>query len=226
MERKNTMLLTVIAVATLLVAVVGATFAYYSVTGDRTYNTTNVQTTTGKIGTVTYTGEENNLFLNVTTEQMSQVSQGTYYSTTDSEKAALTKTDHKIGTFRLTGANKGDEYKCTFNIGITVTDHSAASQLNSLTDAESEIYINTENGVTYTGFASPYKTKAVAGTAVNASGSVILVAGQDGTKTTEITGYQTFVNTAEDQNNLAELNLATAINITNVVCDTNGTARP
>ncbi len=33
MERKNTLLLTVIAVATLLVAVVGATFAYFTATG-------------------------------------------------------------------------------------------------------------------------------------------------------------------------------------------------
>ena len=32
MDKKNTMLLTVIAIATLLVAVVGATFAYFSVT--------------------------------------------------------------------------------------------------------------------------------------------------------------------------------------------------
>ena len=32
MERKNTILLTVIAIATLLVAVVGATFAYFTAT--------------------------------------------------------------------------------------------------------------------------------------------------------------------------------------------------
>ena len=46
MERKNTILLTVIAIATLLVAVVGATFAYFtaSVTGDG--NTDNKNTST------------------------------------------------------------------------------------------------------------------------------------------------------------------------------------
>lgn len=32
MEKKNTLLLTVIAIATLLVAVVGATFAYFATT--------------------------------------------------------------------------------------------------------------------------------------------------------------------------------------------------
>ena len=52
MEKKNTMLLTVIAVATLLVAVVGATFAYYSVTSENTSASRTVTTTTPKFGSV------------------------------------------------------------------------------------------------------------------------------------------------------------------------------
>ena len=47
MEKKNTILLTVIAVATLLVAVVGATFAYFTATTNPTGN--------GETGTVTTT---------------------------------------------------------------------------------------------------------------------------------------------------------------------------
>lgn len=47
MEKKNTILLTVIAVATLLVAVVGATFAYFTATA----STTGDQSSTGKINT-------------------------------------------------------------------------------------------------------------------------------------------------------------------------------
>ena len=38
MEKKNTVLLTVIAVATLLVAVVGATFAYFTASNSSTGN--------------------------------------------------------------------------------------------------------------------------------------------------------------------------------------------
>ena len=55
MEKKNMVLLTVIAVATLLVAVVGATFAYFTanVTTEGTETTTEVTTT--KLATVTYT---------------------------------------------------------------------------------------------------------------------------------------------------------------------------
>ena len=40
MERKNTVLLTVIAIATLLVAVVGATFAYFTASNSVNTNST------------------------------------------------------------------------------------------------------------------------------------------------------------------------------------------
>lgn len=58
MEKKNMVLLTVIAVATLLVAVVGATFAYFTAsvggTGNTANNTTSVTTVT--LASVTYEG--------------------------------------------------------------------------------------------------------------------------------------------------------------------------
>ena len=47
MEKKNTVLLTVIAIATLLVAVVGATFAYFASNASNT-STTNITATTAK----------------------------------------------------------------------------------------------------------------------------------------------------------------------------------
>ena len=54
-KKGNTVLLTVIAVATLLVAVVGATFAYFtaSVAGNDTASSVVVKT--AQIGTITYT---------------------------------------------------------------------------------------------------------------------------------------------------------------------------
>ena len=52
-NRKNTILLTVIAVATLLVAVVGATFAYFTAKGGGTV-TNNIEVKTGKYGDTSY----------------------------------------------------------------------------------------------------------------------------------------------------------------------------
>jgi len=60
MEKKNTILLTVIAIATLLVAVVGATFAYFSATGttDNTENNTTTVTTNALASAVMNMGDE------------------------------------------------------------------------------------------------------------------------------------------------------------------------
>ena len=52
MEKKNTILLTVIAVATLLVAVVGATFAYFTATNTNTGAGQSAEVTTTTVGSV------------------------------------------------------------------------------------------------------------------------------------------------------------------------------
>ena len=64
MEKKNMVLLTVIAVATLLVAVVGATFAYFtaSTTASGTADAT-VTTSKQDGATITFTGTESKLEL-------------------------------------------------------------------------------------------------------------------------------------------------------------------
>lgn len=58
MEKKNMVLLTVIAVATLLVAVVGATFAYFTATSTTGGNDTTTSATTAQLATLSWTAEE------------------------------------------------------------------------------------------------------------------------------------------------------------------------
>lgn len=58
MEKKNMVLLTVIAVATLLVAVVGATFAYFTATSTTTGNKTSVDATTAQVSALSWTSTE------------------------------------------------------------------------------------------------------------------------------------------------------------------------
>ena len=58
MEKKNMVLLTVIAVATLLVAVVGATFAYFTATSTTGGNETTTSATTAQLATLSWTAEE------------------------------------------------------------------------------------------------------------------------------------------------------------------------
>ena len=58
MEKKNMVLLTVIAVATLLVAVVGATFAYFTATSTTSGNETTTSATTAQLATLSWTAED------------------------------------------------------------------------------------------------------------------------------------------------------------------------
>ena len=58
MEKKNMVLLTVIAVATLLVAVVGATFAYFTATSTTGGNETTTSATTAQLATLSWTAED------------------------------------------------------------------------------------------------------------------------------------------------------------------------
>ena len=80
MEKKNTMLLTVIAVATLLVAVVGATFAYFSITATGT-GETSATISAQKIGTATISTVEDNktLTLSLTADDMAFSNANTKY---------------------------------------------------------------------------------------------------------------------------------------------------
>lgn len=70
MEKRNTLLLTVIAVATLLVAVVGATFAYFASSSD-TANTLDLDVTTVK-STASLTAGATQLEMEITPDLMQQ----------------------------------------------------------------------------------------------------------------------------------------------------------
>ena len=112
MDKKNTLLLTVIAIATLLVAVVGATFAYFSAqTGEGQNANINVKTST----TDTLTFDTKPIFLMATQQNFANV----YDETPDddhagSQKVISTSTvDYKKG-----GAGSVNYcYNVTLNIG-------------------------------------------------------------------------------------------------------------
>ncbi len=128
MDKKNTMLLTVIAVATLLVAVVGATFAYFSVTGTQSA-TTNVSASAGKIGAVNVTNDAKEYALKLTAQDMnkplssdekyyaieSTASEGNDGSATGGVYSKKEK-DFSIATISLSGAGENDTVKCKISV--------------------------------------------------------------------------------------------------------------
>ena len=108
MEKKNTLLLTVIAVATLLVAVVGATFAYFG----------SFTTTVDNKAGVNVTTEAAQLKLNVAGAEMlkgdgAATSVGTY----EGDKATL--------TVKLNATDPATKTTCTYDIYYKYDDASA-----------------------------------------------------------------------------------------------------
>ena len=107
MEKKNTLLLTVIAVATLLVAVVGATFAYFgSFAPDNTSNTP-VNVTTPKAQTSTFVSTGAQLLLDVPAENMTFAQRG---------QEGVTSTSSGTLKVALTSGTADQTMKCSYDV--------------------------------------------------------------------------------------------------------------
>ncbi len=133
MDKKNTILLTVIAVATLLVAVVGATFAYFSVTVTGSGSSTTIKASTGEIGTVTVTNNSNELNLLLTAADMAKPEEDDikYYAingTSDNEGTATGGKWKKnvapglvVSTIALTGVADNDTVSCSVSAQVDLS---------------------------------------------------------------------------------------------------------
>ena len=118
MEKKNTLLLTVIAVATLLVAVVGATFAYFGSFTTTVDDKAGVNVTTEAAKSSAFLTEAAQLKLNVAGAEMlkgdgAASSVGTY----DGDKATL--------TVKLNATDPKTKTTCTYDIYYKYDDTSA-----------------------------------------------------------------------------------------------------
>lgn len=107
MEKKNTLLLTVIAVATLLVAVVGATFAYFGTFTQDTNQNTKVNVTTQAAKTSTFVTGETSIELTVKSADM--------IKGTDSASKEVAN-DTKNITATLTSADTQLYTVCSFDV--------------------------------------------------------------------------------------------------------------
>ena len=122
MEKKNTMLLTVIAVATLLVAVVGATFAFFSLSVTSGAQTTATTVTAPEIGTATILNKQTNLSLSVTAQDMAKQGEDVkYYASAGTGGVAPGSSDMiPIAQMDYNGGTTGTSYKCPVQVEVIV----------------------------------------------------------------------------------------------------------
>lgn len=139
MDKKNTILLTVIAVATLLVAVVGATFAYYSVQHLNSTSKISVNATSDPVGAITLYSPNTELGMTITPTDMAQPTEDRHFyalvyksaegdletpneanSETTNGKYANSRKNYKMTRAVLVGGNEETGYTCTSKLKITL----------------------------------------------------------------------------------------------------------
>ena len=151
MDKKNTILLTVIAVATLLVAVIGATFAYYSVQVKNESSKVNANVKTSAVGVLTLSTPKQHLYLNVTPEDMANLGQNTSYYATDSETSSTTisnkntqRIDYVISQLAVNGGVATTNYTCKATLRVTL--HTGADSMGAqLQTGDVKLYLTSEN---------------------------------------------------------------------------------
>lgn len=135
-EKKNTMLLTIIAVATLLVAVVGATFAYFTATSSGNA-ASNVDVTTETVSSIVVDAQDD-VTLEVTAAQMAEAVEGTTYTGDDSVLSMVV--DNSGSTSTMT---------CPYQLTYTKDDDSDAFvNTNGLLDTDLEFYLTGSREIT------------------------------------------------------------------------------
>lgn len=114
MEKRNTLLLTIIAIATLLVAVVGATFAYFASAGD----------TTEGLNLTARTVKENTAISSVSSEMLMEVtSSDMSRSNANNDEAAVTA--NGTLTVNLVGAQNQEGTRCKYDVVFQWADDSS-----------------------------------------------------------------------------------------------------
>ncbi len=138
MERKNTMLLTVIAVATLLVAVVGATFAYFTASGGSSATST-VQVTTESVSNSTITGDGHATLI-VSAAEMDFASDNKGGDVITAEGSDST-TDSAAEISYLHENNATSDTVCTYSLMYTPTQEFTYSPTNTAATKAAELVL-------------------------------------------------------------------------------------
>ena len=157
-NRKNTILLTVIAVATLLVAVVGATFAYFTAQGGTSVqtpvNVTTAQTSNGSFstsGAITFTATQENFGQGKGNQTGTATGTVTYTasSTAASDFCYTVTLDITANTFGYTTGESTPELTFTAEKAASATDLTSPTTLinaQDITTVTSDIQIPTTAG--------------------------------------------------------------------------------
>lgn len=214
MDKKNTMLLTVIAVATLLVAVVGATFAYFSLTvGTDGYSKTTVTGSTNKIPTVTLTNTNKALYLNVNATEMAKVNENQkYYAVTEQATRNTTQeTSYDILTITTAEGDSDTKYSCTGTVTVSVSGN--MTEVEGIKPGDVSIVLTNLDGTG--GTETIDLVSVIASSKTKANDLKINIVGNN---SASVKAYVMISNSTVEQDYLAGKELTIDIEASNVAC--------
>ncbi len=198
MEAKKILAPTIVAIVTLVVLTVGATYAYFMVGTTNNFSTRTAQATTPSVGTVTLAAGSN-LYLNLSRVNMMSANQGTYYAVTSSEgTASSTAQTATIATASVTGEG-------TFTCNYTLNAVYDGDLKEALTVAGTAVLV--VNGTDYDVYSTTFP-KTISGTMTGLTSSA--------SKT--ITAQLKFVNTNTNQDALKGKTMTVSFAIASFNC--------
>ena len=204
-EERKILISSIVLVVTLILVVVGTTYAFFSLQIEGENTTTNVELIAGEQNEITLSGGITNYHINLDVSDMTEDKKGTsYYGTTDSNKkyekewvSAL----QDIGTFTKKGTLT-EEYGCYVDINIDLGGNMAGL----LRDNELFLYVQQREGIGMNHDLSEDTGKQEF--EFNLSNSNM----------EPIQAYLVFYNTYNDQSYLAGKELTVSIKIDNFRC--------
>lgn len=145
METKKILAPTILAIVTLVLITVGATYAYFVVNTDtKQFETRTAEASTPSLGSVAL-ASGTNLSMTLTTADMMQGSSDiTYYASSTGK--TTTATTETIGTATVTGAGTFD---CNYTLTVTDNDNSLYDAFQSWNGKTTGQIVLTVNGTDY-----------------------------------------------------------------------------
>ena len=131
-DKKKMIITLVVGIVTLLILVIGATYAYFYVEINNSINNTNITTSIGKLDTIALKTNFSNFNLNLTNDNMSLNSLQNYFANDNNDLVtSLEEGIHKIATLSAYGGDGNTNYKChgTVTLNMDISNGSMGSVL-------------------------------------------------------------------------------------------------
>ncbi len=159
METKKILAPTIVAIVTLVVLTVGATYAYFMVGTTNNFSTRTAQATTPEVGSVALSSGSNLTMSLTAADMMKKGTDTTYYASASGK--TTTATTATIGTAKVTGAGT---FTCTYTLTVSDNDNSLYDTFQAWSGKTAGQIVLNVNGTDYDFNTATLFPKTISGT--------------------------------------------------------------